>query len=51
MKRCHHCLGKFGLIRHRWGFKHFCSRACKNRHLYELALKLAQHRYLAWLHS
>jgi hypothetical protein len=21
MKRCHHCRGRFGLIRHRWGIE------------------------------
>jgi hypothetical protein len=27
-KRCHHCNGRFGLIRHRFALKHFCSKRC-----------------------
>jgi hypothetical protein len=51
MKRCTHCLGKFGLVRHYWGFKQFCSKHCLNRHRYEVAQELARARFLAWLRS
>jgi hypothetical protein len=29
--RCYHCHGHFGLIRHRFAFKQFCSKACLER--------------------
>ena len=28
MKRCYQCDGRFGLIRHRFALKQFCSRRC-----------------------
>ena len=28
MKRCYQCDGRFGLIRHRFGLKQFCSKPC-----------------------
>ncbi len=51
MKRCHPCMGRFGLARHYWSFKQFCSTFCLNRHKYELAQQVARLRFLAWLHS
>jgi hypothetical protein len=30
MKRCFQCNGRFGLIRYRYGLKHFCSKRCVN---------------------
>jgi hypothetical protein len=29
---CAHCHGKFGLVRHRWASKSFCSRKCLDQH-------------------
>jgi len=31
-QRCHHCAGRFGLVRHTRYFKQFCSRACLQAH-------------------
>ena len=28
MKRCYQCNGRFGLIRHRFALKQFCSKNC-----------------------
>jgi hypothetical protein len=30
--RCACCHGKFGMVRHRWAFKAFCSRKCVDDH-------------------
>jgi hypothetical protein len=37
MKRCAQCGGKFGLIRHRWYSRQFCSLRCRGRFLNQLA--------------
>jgi hypothetical protein len=29
---CAYCYGKFGLVRHRRGFKSFCSQKCADQH-------------------
>jgi hypothetical protein len=36
MKRCVHCGGKFGLIRHRWYSRQFCSARCREKFLDQL---------------
>lgn len=40
MKRCYQCNGRFGLIRHKLGFNHFCSRACLNNYKTETERKI-----------
>ena len=35
-QRCHHCAGRFGLVRHTRYFKQFCSRACLQAHQEQL---------------
>jgi hypothetical protein len=37
MNRCAQCGGKFGLIRHRWYSRQFCSLRCRGRFLNQLA--------------
>ena len=37
MNRCAQCGGKFGLIRHRWYSRQFCSLRCRGRLLNQLA--------------
>jgi hypothetical protein len=37
MKRCAQCGGKFGLIRHRWYSRQFCSLRCRARFFNQLA--------------
>jgi hypothetical protein len=32
MTRCHECGRGFGLIRHRWGFRQFCTKLCLQRY-------------------
>jgi hypothetical protein len=49
MNRCHHCGGKFGLIRYRWWGPMFCRRACIRAHLDELAR--ARERLAKWFDS
>ena len=48
MKRCHHCGGKFGLVRRSYALKQFCSSKCVDRHLKELEGKVIAARKL-WL--
>jgi hypothetical protein len=35
-RRCYHCNGSFGLIRHRLGLKQFCSASCLIRYRAEI---------------
>jgi endogenous inhibitor of DNA gyrase (YacG/DUF329 family) len=37
MKRCALCGGKFGLIRHRWHSRQFCSVRCRETFLNQIA--------------
>jgi endogenous inhibitor of DNA gyrase (YacG/DUF329 family) len=37
MKRCAQCGGKFGLIRHRWHFRQFCSAKCREKFFHQRA--------------
>jgi hypothetical protein len=49
MKRCHHCGGQFGLVRHRHFGLNFCTARCLE--IWKLAQfdKARQHRFLEWL--
>jgi hypothetical protein len=42
--RCHHCGGKFGLVRRTHGCRQFCSSSCLERYLKEQQAKLATAR-------
>jgi endogenous inhibitor of DNA gyrase (YacG/DUF329 family) len=37
VKRCAQCGGKFGLIRHRWHFRQFCSAKCREKFFHQRA--------------
>jgi hypothetical protein len=37
MKRCTQCDGSFGLIRHRWYSRQFCSKRCREKFLNQLS--------------
>lgn len=54
-KRCAHCNGRFGLIRHNVGFKSFCSntqgKRCKQRYLESRTYEMSRARYMRWLAS
>jgi hypothetical protein len=45
--RCHHCRGKFGLVRRTLltfsGYRHFCSKKCLNAYR-----EFAKQRFFAW---
>ena len=41
MRHCYQCNGRFGLIRRKLGFKHFCSRACLNNYKIETERKIS----------
>ena len=43
--RCAYCYGKFGLVRHRRGFKGFCSKACVDRHIVQLRAEFQKRLY------
>lgn len=48
--RCYQCGGPFGLIRHRFAFKKFCSQNCLIRFRSgEKKLNAARERYLRFL--
>jgi endogenous inhibitor of DNA gyrase (YacG/DUF329 family) len=47
MKRCAYCAGKFGLIRHRWYQRQFCSKKCRDQFLEKLAAD--RERVRRWL--
>jgi endogenous inhibitor of DNA gyrase (YacG/DUF329 family) len=47
MKRCGLCGRKFGLIRHHWFSRQFCSAQCRERFLTQLAKD--RHRVARWL--
>ena len=41
--RCETCNGKFGLIRHRFAHKQFCSKRCLDRYLVKEEAAAIQH--------
>jgi hypothetical protein len=47
-RRCYQCNGCFGLIRHRVGLKHFCSRRCLRK--YKADIERATTRLKEWTH-
>jgi len=46
VKRCYHCNQRFGLIRHRFALKQFCSKQCLNDHRADVDRRLR--RVTAW---
>lgn len=49
--RCYRCSGRFGLIRHYYGFRKFCSSRCLNHFKKELWAELDRRRFVGWLYS
>jgi hypothetical protein len=49
MKRCHHCGGKFGLVRHRHYTLQFCTARCLEIWTRVQSNKVRQERFLEWL--
>ena len=47
-KRCYHCNGRFGLIRHRFALKHFCSKRCLDGYKTTTERKIS--RIKEWAH-
>jgi hypothetical protein len=47
-KRCYQCKGHFGLIRHRFGLKQFCSTRCLTAHKAEI--ERTKTRLKEWAH-
>jgi hypothetical protein len=49
---CHHCRGKFGLVRRTLftfsGYLHFCSKKCLNAYKGQIREESAKRRFLAW---
>jgi hypothetical protein len=45
-KYCAYCRGKFGMVRHRWAFKAFCSRKCVDHH--KAWLRAEAHKRRGW---
>jgi len=46
--RCHHCNGRFGLVRHRLAHRQFCSKACVAQYRADSAREAS--RFTAWTH-
>ena len=42
MQRCHQCNRPFGLVRHRFAFNRFCSKACLQKHKVNTNLTLSR---------
>jgi hypothetical protein len=49
MKRCHHCGGRFGLVRHRHYTSQFCTARCLEIWKRVQSDKARQARFLEWL--
>jgi hypothetical protein len=49
MKRCHHCGGRFGLLRHRHYTLHFCTARCLEIWKRIQSDKVRQDLFLEWL--
>jgi hypothetical protein len=49
MKSCHHCGGRFGLVRHRHYTLQFCTARCLEIWKRVQSDKARQHRFLEWL--
>jgi hypothetical protein len=49
MKRCNHCGGRFGLVRHRHYTLRFCSENCLEAWKRNQRERAQQQRFLEWL--
>jgi hypothetical protein len=49
VKRCHHCGGRFGLIRHRHFTLQFCTARCLEIWKRGRSDRARQYRFLEWL--
>jgi hypothetical protein len=47
-RRCYQCNGRFGLVRHRLGFKQFCSTRCLGQ--YKTDVERTTTRIKEWTH-
>jgi hypothetical protein len=51
MKRCHHCGGRFGLVRHRHYTLQFCTARCLEIWKRVQSERARQYQFLEWLLS